>query len=283
MPSYNTNGIPFSFGSNPALQQLQTQQFVDDATRRNRAAQDQINADQFTNNRLNAERSALEQSHGLQSGPNPRTVTDTSMTISNGGQVQGTQNSRTTSGGGGTTGVRQLPPDLQGRFMPLIELGQQSIPSTPTPPEVQMPQPDYTPADATAHQNAAANRLKERAGQQGRSAITSLAEELAGRGISGASGSFGRGVADIAAQTIQPQSDLNVAHLGQEYAASGRARELSEARAGLGYQGGIQQRGQTIGAQQAIDQLRASLAQTKYQGEIAQRNQNLEAIYRMLI
>lgn len=249
------------------------------------SAQDRIRQDEASNNQLLAQRYALDNSHQLQQGPNPRTVTDTSMTIGGPGMEGGVQvqrNSRSVSGGGGTQGVRQLPPDLQGRFMPLIELGQQSLPSSPIPPEKSMPAAQFGPGDARAHQDAAFARTKDRAGQLGRSAIDSLAAELAGRGISGRSGAFGQGLADIVSQSVQPLADLNVAHLGQEYQAAQRARELAEGRAGTEFQGGISQRGQTISAQQALDQLRTQLALAKYQGEIAQRGQDLTSIYQLL-
>jgi hypothetical protein len=62
---------------------------------------------------------------------------------------------------------------------------------------------------------------------------------------------------------VQPLADLNVAHLGQEYQAAQRARELAENRAQAEFSGGISQRGQTINANNALNQLRLALAAQK--------------------
>lgn len=272
-------------GGNPALERLKQLQQQHMTERNTALKQKELDDQQFTRNALTAQRSALDQSHMLQAGPAPRTITDTSMTIGSGGETEVQQNSRTASGGGGTVGTRQLPPDLQGRFMPLVELGQQSIPGgsgAMPPPRATMPDADFSPGDATAHQDAAFSRLKDRAGLLGKGALDTLSSQLAGRGIGGASGAFGRGLADILAQTTQPLADLNVAHLQEEYGAADRARALSEQRASNVYSGDITQRGQDIQTQMAIDQLKASLLRAKYEGEIAQRGQDLNSIYRLL-
>lgn len=242
----------------------------------NQAAQDKITQDEFTRNALTAQRYALDQSHMMQANPNiPRTITDTSMTIGNGGS------SRTASGGGGGMGGRQLPPDLHGRFMPLVELGQQSI-NDKAPEKVQMGAADYTPENAQAYQDAAFARLKDKSGQLGKGALDSLASTLAGRGISGQSGTFGRGLADIVGRTVQPLADLNVAHLGDEYQAAQHGRDLAENARLANYSGDLNQRSQDMTFQNALNQLKSQLLLSKYQGDISQRGQDLEAIYRLL-
>lgn len=275
---------------NPAMRALQglSQPSPADAYRRQTEAvtqgkQRQIEQDQFTNNELNAQRYALDNSYKLQqNSDNPVKVTDTSMTISNDRPEDSGVSARaaSASAGSGGGGTRQLPPDLAGRFMPLIQMGDLNPPQGQLPPQVSMPAASFTPQDATAYQDAAFARLKAKSGDLGRGAVNSLSSELAGRGISGASGSFGRGLADIVSSSVQPLADLNVAHLGQEYDAAGEARRLAEQRAGTEFSGGIQQRGQTIQGQQALDALRAALLQAKYSGEINQRGQDLDALYR---
>jgi hypothetical protein len=189
-------------------------------------------------------------------------------------------------GQGSNASPRPLPPDLEGRYMrlaqPRIQMPKVNESGSSPLPRESMPEADFTPGDATAHQNAAFSRLKDSSGQLGAGAVSSLASTLAGRGIGGHSGTFGRGLADIVSQTVQPLADLNVAHLGEEYSAAQRARELSEGRASNVFSGNIAQRGQDISTQSALNQLRAALAQAQYQGEIAQRGQDLSSIYRLL-
>lgn len=266
--------------ANPALAALRSQQLQKQTQQNTRQAQDQLTQDEFTRNQLSAQGMALDQSRMMQGTPAPRVVTDTSMTIGPGGEYSESSSSRSASGGGGSSGTRQLPPDIQGRFMPLVQLGSQSNIGASSQPRESMPAADFSPGDATAHQDAAFARMKDRAGQMGRGAVDSLAAELAGRGISGASGSFGRGLADRVSRSVQPLADLNVAHLGEEYNASQRARELSEGRASNEFSGNISQRGQDASTQQALNALRASLLEAQYSGEIQQRGQDLQSIYR---
>lgn len=246
------------------------------------AEQNRLRQTEAANNELLAQRYALDQSNMMQSSAaNPRTVTDTSMTISSPGEGGGFAASGSRSSGSGGGGGGQLPADLAGRFMPLVGMDSMNLPSSPTPPEVQLGEADFSPQDATAFQNAAVGRTQALAGQQGQAAVKTLTERLAGRGI-GKSGTLARGIGERIGLAQQPLTDLNVAHLGQEYGAAQRARELSENRAVQGFQGGIQQRGQSIQAQQALDALRAALVQGKYQGEIQQRGQDLSALFRGL-
>lgn len=176
--------------------------------------------------------------------------------------------------GGGSRGMQgggnPLPPNIAGHYMPLIEMQQPTLGGVP--PRETMPEADFTPGDATAHQDAAFGRLKASSGQLGRSAVDSLRNELAGRGILGSGTEF-RGTADRIASAVQPLADLNVSHLGQEYAASQRARELSENRAQTKFSGDISQRGQDASMIQALNALKAALTQTQYSGELQQRRQ----------
>lgn len=246
----------------------------------NRQKQMQMREDEAANNSLIAQRDALTQSGILQRNQSvPRQITGTTMTIG-GTPDQGSSGSAMSSLASQVSGgARQLPPNLQGRFMPLLELGQLDTNPGSTPPTVQRQGGSFTPDDASAYQSASYARLKDRAGAAGQSAVQSLSEQLAGRGISGRSGTFGRGLADRVSEAVQPLSDLNVAHLGEEYAASGRARQLSENAASESYQGGIAQRGQDIQSQQALQALRAALMQTKYQGDLTQYMNPLRNLY----
>lgn len=290
MPPYGmTAGAPVNdITMNPALQALRAQQ----NQQAHRAVGQQQQADNDVNQaRTNAETARREAQikqrrddsvmgmMALREGGVASTDDyGTSYAFPGGGSSSTTQRQ---SASGGSAGVRQFPPDMQGRFMPLVELGQ--IDQTPPqlPAQVQRAGGSFTPEDATAHQNAAYARLKATSGQAGRSAVDSLAAEMGGRGIGG-SGTFMRGVGDRIASAVQPLADLNVAHLGEEYNAAGRARQLAEQAASESYQGGISQRATDISAAQALQQLRAQLAAQKYSGEISQRGQDLDMKYRML-
>lgn len=240
----------------------------------------QIQQDEANRNALTAQRYALDQSHMMQANPdNPRTVTDTSMTIGNGG-ASGSTSASGTSRRPATGGFGTANPMIDGRYMSLVEFQQPNLASAAPPREV-MPEADFTPGDATAFQDAAFARLKDRAGALGKGAIDSLAAILGGRGV-GNSGTFGRGTAREIVNAVQPLSDLNVEHLGQEYGAAQRARELSEQRASNVFSGNLQQRGQDISSQQAMNNLLTQIANIKYQGEIGQNANELEALYRLL-
>lgn len=246
-----------------------------------RKSQQDIAQQELLNNQLRAQQFALDNSAGMQANSNiPRQVTDTSMTIPDGSYAPnstGGSGSRGPATGGFGTSV----PQIDGRYMSLVEFKPPATTTTPQP-SVSMGPGTFGPADATAYQNAAFARLKDKSGQLGQGAVESLAAQLAGRGISGQSGTFGRGLADIVSRSVQPLADLNVAHLGQEYDAAGRERQLSEARANAEYQGGIAQRGQNVSSQQALNSLLAQLAMGEYQGGISQRGQDLESLYRLL-
>lgn len=249
-----------------------------------RNKQNQIAQDEFTNNALMAQRYALNQSNGLASDPNnPRTITDTSMTISNGGGVGGAASaaSRRTPSGLSGAGGGAMPPQLDGKYMPLVNMPEfNPSAASPLPAHVGLGANNYAPEDATAYQNAAFSRLKDKSGALGQSAISSLASQLGGRGI-GNSGTMARGTAREIVNAVQPLADLNVAHLGNEYEAANRSRQMSENARMAQYQGDITQRNQDMSTQLALDQLKASLVGQKYQGGIQQRGQDLEALYRL--
>jgi hypothetical protein len=247
------------------LQQGELYRRQSEADARNKQLQNE--QDEANRNALTAQNYALTQSHGLQSTDAPRTITDTSMTIGSGGSggsSKSSSGSRLPTGGFGSSN-----PQIDGRYMSLVEFQQPNL-NTATPPREAMPQADYTPQDATEFQNAAFARLKDRAGALGKGAIDSLAAVLGGRGV-GNSGTFGRGTAREIVNATQPLADLNVEHLGQEYQAAQHARELSEGRAASNFAGNISQRGQDITSQQALNNLMSQIAQLKYQGEIQQR------------
>jgi hypothetical protein len=245
-----------------------------------REKQNQITQDQFTNNKLTAERYALDQSLGMQGNPNnPRTVHDTSMTISSpGGEASSSATSggsRRVTGGFGGNGA----PQIDGRYMNLVGPSP-DLNSTPSP-RATMGDGNFTPTDARAYMDAAFARLKASSGAAGQSGIQTAASQLAGRGIGG-SGSFGRAIGEQVARATQPLADLNVAHLGQEYAAAGHAQDLNAQRNNAIYQGDIQQRGQDQSMMAALNALKAQIAAQKYSGEISMRGQDLESLYRLL-
>jgi hypothetical protein len=248
------------------LQQGELYRRQSEADARNQQLQNE--QDEASRNALTAQNYALTQSHGLQSTDAPRTITDTSMTIGSGG---GSGSSKSSSSGSKlpTGGFGSANPQIDGRYMSLVEFQQPNLTAAPPPREV-MPQADYTPQDATEFQNAAFARLKDKSGALGKSAIDSLAAVLGSRGV-GNSGTFGRGTAREIVNATQPLADLNVEHLGQEYQAAQHARELSEGRAASNFAGNISQRGQDITSQQALNNLMSQIAQLKYQGEIQQR------------
>lgn len=253
----------------------------------NRQKQLQLNADHQSGQEATARQYALDQSVAMQADPNTtRTVSGTEMTQTNAGSGSA---SRSASGSGsrlaqGGFGGNPAGPAIDGRYMSLVQAPTATSAdlNSSTSPQVQMGQTNFTPPDAKAFQDAAFARLKDKSGALGQGAIQGLAAQLAGRGISGASGSFARGTAQEIANAVNPLADLNVAHLGQEYQAAQNAQGLSAQRDQAIYQGGIQQRGQDMSQMSALNQLKASLAQLGYNGGIQQRGQDLESLYRLL-
>lgn len=168
-------------------------------------------------------------------------------------------------------------PQIDGRYMSLVAPPNPTL-NESTPAQVKMGEGNFTPTDATAHQDAAFARTKDKAGALGKSAIDSLSSMLAGRGVSNQSGTFGRGLVDRISAATNPLADLNVAHLGEEYDAANNARQMSEARASTEYQGGIAQRSQDMSSQQAMNNLKTQLALAGYNGNLSQ----LEMLYRLV-
>lgn len=245
-----------------------------------KAATDQAEQDtyqqQLQANQLKAQGYALDQSYMMQGTNAPRTVTDTSMTIGNGG---GSSASRSSGVSGGFGGV---PAPVSGRYMSLVNFKPPvEATSSDTMPREHMAPAAYGPVDASAFQNAEFGQKKAQAGAMGKSAVDSLVASLAGRGIAN-SGTLGRGIGDRLALAQQPLTDLNVAHLGQDYQNSQHERDLSENARQNEYSGNINQRGQDASLMMALNSLRAQLASTKYNGEITQRGQDLDQMYRML-
>jgi hypothetical protein len=287
MAAFNIPGIRGEAPGNPLQQQQElaaNRKRQDDLDARARQAKLNAYEDEATQNALTAQRYALDQSYMMQGSDNPRSVRDTSMTISNGGNVSASGGASESSGSRpsvGSFGGNPAGPQIDGRYMSLVQAPTPSL-NESTPGQVSLNAQSYGPQDAKAHQDAAFARLKDKSGALGQGAIQSLAAMLAGRGISGQSGTFGRGLADRVAQAVQPLADLNVAHLGEEYAAAAHAQDLGAARDNAIFQGGIAQRGQDIASQQALNSLKAQLAQLGYSGGIQQRGQDLEALYRLL-
>lgn len=252
-------GLPQGYGpgADAAMRALQTQQYQKQSAIDGREAQDRQDQRQFTLNKLDAERMALDQSRMMQANANnPRTVQDTRMNISN----EGTINEGSYSGNAGGGG-KVLPPQIEGRYMALV--GNTNTlpysPDAPSSPRATMGEGSFKPGDAQAYQDAEFSRSKAQAGDVGRSAMNSLRGELAGRGILG-SGTEMRGTADRLSSTLQPLADLNVAHLRQDYDASQLERSRSEAARLAQYQGDISQRGQDLSSQSAFQALKAQLA-----------------------
>lgn len=243
-------------------------------------------ANESTRNSLYAQKYALGQSLSMQANPaNPRSVTDTSMTIKSPGSVPGGQGgsqgggSNGDGGGSGAPQGGQLPPNIDGHYMPLINMG--FTPSAVSAPHAALGAASYSPADAQAFQDAEFGKAKATAGSLGRSAVEGLRGEMSGRGIGG-SGSEMRGVSDRLAAATNPLADLNVAHLGQDYAHAQNERNIAESRVSQQFQGDLTQRGQDLSTQQAMNALKAMLAQTKYQGDITQRNFDISALLKGL-
>lgn len=287
-----------AFNPNSALQSLKA---YGDQERKRLDAQNQVQRQQSqhtqaVNNDLTAQRYALDQSYMMQqNSDNPRNITDTSMSISSGVPQQSPGNGSRNTGSsavsalgkigtiGGGNGPTVDIPGVTGRFMPLVGMSAPSsaFPASAPTPQVQLPDAPFTPDNADEFQNAEFAKAKAQAGSLGRSAVTSLRDELAGRGIMG-SGTEMRGIADRLAAATNPLSDINVAHLGQDYTASQRERDRAEQHVQTGYQGAIAQRNQDMNQQQALNALKAALMQTQYSGEINQRGQDLSALYRLL-
>ncbi len=124
-----------------------------------------------------------------------------------------------------------------------------------TAPPVQYPQVSVSAVpDASALQSAECGRAKAQAGAMGGSAVRSLREGLAERGILGG-GTEARGLVTQLAGATNPLSDLNVAQQSERMGAIQHAQDLAAGQAGTQFGGNIAQRGQDIQAQQAAAQL----------------------------
>lgn len=117
------------------------------------------------------------------------------------------------------------------------------------PPSVTHPGLDTgREADARA---AAFARAKDQAGRVARSSLTSIAEEMAGRGISGSGIEALRAAGGIG-EAAEPMQELTRT---QAMGEAQRAADISD----LGYQGGITQRGQDLANRQSYLALLRSL------------------------
>lgn len=109
-------------------------------------------------------------------------------------------------------------------------------------------------------QEAAFGNAKAKAGALGRSAISSTASELAGRGLSTGGGAFARRIADRVASATNPLSDINVAQLGENANNARKNVDTATHAADVAYQGGITQRGQDISQHESEQNRKAEMA-----------------------
>src|SRR5258708_4226850 len=161
-------------------------------------------------------------------------------------QDQALESLRNITGGGGGYGGG-------GNFMPPPNVTTPNIPQTPGVtynPNATASGGQTTMDAATAAQNAAFGRAKATAGSLGQSAMQGLQAQMANRGIMG-SGVEGRGIADILAGATNPLSDINAAGLHENVGISQHNQDLAQQANLAAYQGGITQRGQTIGENEA--------------------------------
>jgi hypothetical protein len=142
---------------------------------------------------------------------------------------------------------------------------------TPPPTTPQIQAPDMTASNAAAFASA-----KDTVGKTSQAALQSLSAEMARRGILG-SGSETRGM-----ERVFNEGQGQLGDVSRQQAINQAA--LAEQNALAGYQGGITQRGQDIGAQEAAAQegLTArgqdiGVAESGYQGGITQRGQDLSS------
>jgi hypothetical protein len=215
---------------------------------------------------LRAQQLALHEAYKLAASPQSlRSTTGTDIQLSNADRALRSLTSQ----------PRTLPPQIEGRFMSLINFPDiDQLTGSNLPERASLKAADFSPADARRLEEAEFGYQKGRAGQMARSAIDSLREELAGRGILGSGTEF-RGTAERIASSIDPLAQLIVGQLGRQYEAVRRERELAEQRAAAAYQGEITQRAQDIQAQQAIQALKATLALERYKAEEARRLNDL--------
>lgn len=248
----------------------------------NQSAQDNVNAHTRQGWSDSAQQLALSESQRMaQDNANPRTSNGESMDISNyGGGRSASEGASGSSGGGQAVSKPPMPPELDGRYMPLI--GMDFTPDSTVAPQVTLGQAAYSAGNAHDAQDAEFGLLKAKSGQLGRSAIDSLRSEMSGRGIGG-SGTELRGVGDRIAASVDPLAQLNSTHLREDYANTQRERDIAESRVSQQFQGDITQRGQNQSMMQALNTLKAMLAQTKYQGEIGQNQFNKKLSYEQFL
>lgn len=135
----------------------------------------------------------------------------------------------TTMGGGGFWGGGGTPASGGGGYASYGDFP----PPTPLPqiPRVQMPNID-------AAQSAAFAKAKDMVGQQGRAAVSSVADELGGRGMGGSG---------MEAQAIRDTIQSGAGQLGDVSRAQAIEKSnLASDFAKLGYMGDLQQRGQDL-------------------------------------
>lgn len=113
--------------------------------------------------------------------------------------------------------------------------------------------PDITPS-----QNAAFARAKDTAGGLARSSVTSLNDEMAGRGALGST-MTNNGLADRIAAATNTLGNVDSAQLGDAYAAASHQQDLKNQNEQTAFQGAITQRGQDVSMANAS----AALAQQK--------------------
>jgi hypothetical protein len=153
-----------------------------------------------------------------------------------------------------------------------------SVPATGAPPSVQYgtagggastgaPAPIRAAAggagtggvpDISGSQDAAFARAKDKAGNLGRASVTSLNDEMAGRGALGST-MTNNGLSDRISAATNVMGDVNTAQMGDAFTAASHQQDLANTDQNIKYQGDITQRGQDISMTNAS----AALAQQK--------------------
>lgn len=223
-------------------------QQTEEATRKK---QDQIRQDEISNMQMQAARLALDQSYGLASNANnPRQITGTEMTISNGGGGYGSSSGG--SGSGGAMTKAQVD-SLMAKYAP------SPVSAPALPASIAAPAP---PTKAANTAKAFAN-AKNISGRQGQAAIRALHDTMTRRGMSD-SGFEAEGEADILGNVANFNSD---AAFRSDLADDTRNWEAAQ----LGFQGALSQRNADMG-----------YLTSGYQGQLQQRGQDLEKLSMIL-
>ncbi len=171
--------------------------------------------------------------------------------------------------------LQQLSLDAVNRPAPSFSGGSAGGGATIAPPSVQplksadVAVPTLAPVDTSAATAAEYGRAKDKVGLETSGALAGLRSTLGGRGMLG-SGAESRGTQKVINEGQQGLSEVDAAQ-------AGKAADLAKQEATTNFEGGIAERGQTLGANESANAQALSAATTGYQGAIAQRGQDITA------